>query len=63
LSETYQISRTRRGFPDHTPDREGEDTFPLMAQRGLEVIDQIVRQHLGGTVDAAGDRWIIPMPK
>jgi hypothetical protein len=63
LSETYQISRTRRGFPDHTPDREGEDTFPLMAQRGLEVIDQIVRQHLGGTIDEAGDRWIIPMPK
>lgn len=58
LSETYWILRTRRNFPDRTPDLEGEDTFPLMAERGLAIIDRIVVEQLGGKVD--GDIWVVP---
>ena len=60
LSETYRISRTRRNFPDRTPGREGEDTFPMMAERGLGVIDRIVTEQLNGRVDRTLGRWIIP---
>jgi len=41
ISETYKISRTRRNFPDHTPDLDGEDTFPMMAERALSIIDRV----------------------
>ncbi len=62
LSTTYRISRTRRAFPDYTPDQEGEDTFALMAQRGCAVIDRVVKTEMGGSVD--GDNrgnWRIPL--
>ncbi len=58
LAETYQISRTRRNFPDHTPELEGEDTFPLMAERALAIIDQVVLKQIGGKVE--GGRWLVP---
>ncbi len=58
LSETYWITRTRRDFPDHTPDREGEDTFPLMADRGLAIIDRVVKERLDGEITS--ESWIIP---
>lgn len=58
LSETYKISRTRRNFPDLTPELEGEDTFPLMAERALAIIDQVVLKQMSGKVE--GDRWLIP---
>jgi hypothetical protein len=58
LSETYWILRTRRNFPDRTPALEGEDTFPLMAERALSIIDRVVVEQMGGVVN--GDRWVIP---
>ncbi len=58
LSEAFWIHRTRRNFPDHTPNEIGEDRFSLMAERGVEVIDRVVTQQMGGRV--AGDRWLIP---
>lgn len=60
ISETYWITRTRRNFPDRTPDEEGEDTFPMMAERGAEIIDRIVVEQLGGRVSESGESWIIP---
>jgi hypothetical protein len=59
LSETYQISRTRRNFPDHNPDLEGEDTFSMMAERALTIIDQVVIEQMGGSVK--NDVWLIPV--
>ena len=60
LSETYWISRTRRNFPDRTPEMAGEDTFPLMAKRGVYIIDRVVIEELGGGVDLENDVWYIP---
>ena len=48
ISETYKISRTRRNFPDHTPNLDGEDTFPMMAERALSIIDRVVTDQMGG---------------
>ena len=44
-------------FPDRTPTLPGDDTFTLMADRGITIIDQMVLD-VGGTVN--GDEWIIP---
>lgn len=60
LSETYWIHRTRRNFPDHIPEQEGEDRFSLMAERALGVIDNIVVQQMNGTIDSDNGRWLIP---
>jgi hypothetical protein len=60
LSDTYWISRTRRNFPDRTPEMTGEDTFPLMAKRGIYIIDRVVIEELGGGVDLDKDIWYIP---
>ncbi|MBK1879268.1 ADP-ribosylglycohydrolase family protein [Pelagicoccus mobilis] len=62
FSDTYWIHRTRRGFPDRTPDLEGEDRFPLMAQRGVEIVDRVVETMMGGDVDPDGDVWRIELP-
>jgi hypothetical protein len=60
LSDTYWIHRTRRNFPDNTPDEEGEDTFANMAKRGLDVIDNIVVEQMQGQLTDDGQSWAIP---
>ena len=60
LSDTYWIHRTRRNFPDHTLNVDGEDTFPLMAERGIYIIDRVVMEEMGGGVDLEKDVWYIP---
>jgi hypothetical protein len=42
FSEAYWIHRTRKAFPDHTPDLAGEDTFSQMAQRGVDVVEKVL---------------------
>jgi len=63
LSESYWIHRTRRNFPDHTPHQLGEDTFTLMAQRAIKVIDQVVVEQMLGKVDIENNVWLIPDTK
>ncbi len=60
LSEAYWIHRTRRDFPDHTPSEDGEDSFSLMAARGLNIIDRVVTNEMDGKLDAHRNVWIIP---
>ena len=60
LSDTYWISRTRRNFPDRTPDAAGEDTFPMMAMRGVYIIDRVIMEEMGGGVDLEKNIWYIP---
>lgn len=55
FSERFNIHRTRTGFP-----HDGIDTFPAMAQRGVWVVDRVVQEQLGGSVDLARDAWLIP---
>lgn len=60
LSQGYQISRTRINFPDYTPDLPGEDTFELMALRGVHIIDRVVIEEMGGGIDRERDKWLLP---
>lgn len=40
-SDTYWIHRTRRNFPDYTPDEPGEDDFRQLAERMQAVIERV----------------------
>lgn len=62
LSSVYNIGRTRINFPDRTPDLDGDDTFTLMSERGLKVVDRAVTEEMGGMVDMENDQWRIPLP-
>jgi len=63
FSDAYWIHRTRRNFPDHTPGMEGEDTFQLMARRGIYIIDRVVLEEMKGGIDLNKDVWYIPIIK
>lgn len=58
ISDRYQITRTRENLPDYLPeDRQAEDTFTLMAERMLPVVEQTIVE-AGGSV--AGEVWTLP---
>ncbi len=59
LSGLYNISRTRINFPDRTPGQPGDDSFVLMAERGIQVIDRVVIEEMGGGVDLDKGVWCI----
>ncbi len=62
LSDRYDIHRTRPTMPDLLPgDAQAQDTFTMMAQRMIPIIDAAVGE-AGGRVDASGDRWLVPAP-
>lgn len=61
ISTTYWIHRTRRNFPDNTPNEPGEDNFALMAARNIKTIDRIVVNELAGSIDHRANQWIIPL--
>ncbi|MBT8450002.1 MAG: ADP-ribosylglycohydrolase family protein [Gammaproteobacteria bacterium] len=54
FSNRFNIHRTRQNFP------RGVDTFEQMAQTGIEIIDRVVEQEMGGQVDRAANVWILP---
>lgn len=54
-SNRYNIHRTRIGFPNN-----GIDTFENMADKGLTIIDRVVRQEMGGRMDSNKNKWYIP---
>jgi len=60
LSGLYNISRTRVNFPDRTPDQPGDDSFELMAERGLQIIDRVVTKEMCGGIDLDTGIWSIP---
>ena len=60
LSQSYWFHRTRRNFPDHTSNQLGEDTFTMMAQRAIKIIDQVVVEQMQGKVDFERNVWLIP---
>jgi len=51
-SDMYWIGRTRVNFDP------GLDNFTAMAARGLEIIDRVVVEHIGGRIKR--DTWVIP---
>ena len=60
LSDLYWIHRTRKGFPDHTPDLPGEDRFSLMAEREVAVVERVILRYGNGSVTPDG-QWVIPL--
>ena len=63
LSDTYWIHRTRRNFPDHTANQDGEDTLANMAKRGVAIVDMVVAEEMSGQIDVNSNSWIIPINK
>ena len=55
FGESYNIHRTRIGFPN-----KGLDTFYNMTKVGVFIIDRIVQEQMGGGVDLINDLWYIP---
>jgi hypothetical protein len=55
LSDRFYIHRTRTNFPN-----DGIDNFTEMAQKGLQVIDRVVEEEMGGRADLQKDTWYIP---
>ena len=55
FSNRFNIHRTRQHFPN-----EGIDRFEDMAATGLRIIDRVVVQEMGGTIEADGI-WRIPV--
>lgn len=56
FSNKYNIHRTRQNFPN-----SGIDTFENMAEKGLIVIDRVVKEEMGGIIDLEKNTWIIPL--
>ncbi len=56
FSNRYNIHRTRQNFPN-----DGIVTFESMAKKGLIVIDRIIKDEIGGTIDLEKNIWIIPL--
>ncbi len=56
FSNTYNIHRTRQNFPE-----DGMDTFENMAEKGLTIIDRVITEEMGGTVDLNKNIWKIPL--
>ena len=60
FSDRYWVNRTRDNMPDYLPtDPDAEDTFTMLAERMLGVIDIVVEQ-AGGVVDVNGNQWLLP---
>lgn len=60
-SDRFWIHRTRRNYPDHFPAEEGEDSFPLMAKRGMGIVDRCVKELMHGEIDKKTNEWKIPL--
>jgi hypothetical protein len=56
FSERFNIHRTRGNFAN-----EGIDTFTAMAERGIQIVDRVVVEEMGGVVDIEKDCWRIPL--
>lgn len=55
FSNQFNIHRTRQNFPN-----DGIDSFENMADIGIKIIDKVVQEKMGGSVDMENDVWIIP---
>lgn len=60
FSDRFWILRTRDNLPDYLPqDPEAEDTFGLMAERMMPIVERAV-ERAGGFLNAAHGVWVLP---
>ncbi len=57
LSSQFNIHRTRQGFPNN-----GLDSFENMARTGVAIVDRVVQEEMGGSVNLQDGVWYIPQP-
>ncbi|MCU4173810.1 ADP-ribosylglycohydrolase family protein [Carboxylicivirga sp. N1Y90] len=55
FSNRFNIHRTRQNFPN-----DGNDTFENMAQKGISIVDMVIKEDMGGTIDLKTNTWLIP---
>lgn len=55
FASKYNIHRTRGNFPG-----DGIDNFTQMAERGVAIVDRVVVDEMGGSIDVKNDVWRIP---
>ncbi|MCC6725902.1 MAG: ADP-ribosylglycohydrolase family protein, partial [Saprospiraceae bacterium] len=55
FADKFNIHRTRTGFPNN-----GIDNFRQMAEKGLFIVDRVVQEEMGGSIDTKKDLWHIP---
>jgi hypothetical protein len=55
FSNRFNIHRTRQHFP-----AAGIDSFEEMAQKGIVIIDRVVKEQMGGDINLADNAWLIP---
>ena len=60
LSDTFWIHRTRRNFPDYLPNQKGDITLQAMSKMGVEVVDRVIVERMGGSVSRDNNHWSIP---
>jgi hypothetical protein len=58
FSDRFNIHRTRQNFSE-----SGIDTFDNMAEKGVFIVDRVVKEQMKGTVDLKKNVWYIPLPK
>ncbi len=56
FSNRFNIHRTRQNFPNN-----GIDTFDNMAKTGLSIIDRVITEEIGGSIDLEKNVWNIPL--
>ncbi len=54
FSDKFNIHRTRQNFPNSI------DDFDNMAEQGLAIVDRVVREELGGSLDLKENLWLMP---
>lgn len=55
FSNTFNIHRTRGNFAN-----DGIDNFTALAERGIQIVDRVVVQEMGGVIDSQQGLWHIP---
>ena len=55
FSDKFNIHRTRQNFPG-----DGIDTFDHMAEIGINIIDRVVQEEIGGGIDLEKNIWYVP---
>ncbi len=58
FSNQFNIHRTRQNFLN-----EGIDTFENMAQKGINITDRVIVEHMGGTLDSLQNTWNLPLKR
>jgi hypothetical protein len=58
FANIFHIHRTRINFPGN-----GIDSFEVMAEKGLFVVDRVVQEQMKGGIDLEHNQWFIPIQK